>query len=94
MKISAALDATSKPASPFSALLARFLDLVKSVRMERRQRRLRLCESLPLGDKRSVAVVEFEEQRFLLGISSSGISLLQSLGPASSSGESARAERT
>jgi hypothetical protein len=38
-------------------------------------------------------VVEFEEQRFLLGISSSGVSLLQSLGPAPSSGESARAER-
>jgi flagellar biogenesis protein FliO len=93
MKISTALGATSKQTSPFSGLLERLIDLVKSVRIEHRQRRLRLCESLALGDKRSVAVVEFEEQRFLLGISSSGVSLLQSLGPAPSSGESARAER-
>ncbi len=93
MKLSTALDTTPKQISPFSALLERFLDLVKSVRIERRQRRLRLCESLALGDKRSVAVVQFEEQRFLLGISSSGVSLLQNLGPAPSSGESARAER-
>ena len=92
MKTSTALDTTPKQASPFSGLLERLLEVVKSVRIEHRQRRLRLCESLALGDKRSVAVVEFEEQRFLLGISSSGISLLQSLGPAVSAGESARAE--
>jgi flagellar biogenesis protein FliO len=92
MKISAALDNTSKQNSPFSGLFERFVALVKSVRIEHRQRRLRLCESLALGDKRSVAVVEFEEQRFLLGIGSSGVSLLQSLGPAPSSRESARTE--
>ena len=93
MKISAALDAAPKHTSPFSGFLERLLHLIKSVRIEHRQRRLRLCESLALGEKRSVAVVEFEDQRFLLGLSSSGISLLQSLGPAPSSGESARAER-
>jgi len=92
MKTSTALDTTSNRTSPFSGLLDRLLELVKSVRIEHRQRRLRLCESLPLGDKRSVAVVEFEEHRFLLGISSSGISLLQSLGPAAPAGESVRAE--
>lgn len=92
MKISTALDTTSKQTSPFSGLLERLIELVKSVRIEHRQRRLRLCESLALGDKRSVAVVEFEEQRFLLGISSSGVSLLQSLGPAPSSRESGRVE--
>jgi flagellar biogenesis protein FliO len=92
MKLSTTLDTASKPAPPLGGLLERLFEFVKSVRIERRQRRLRLCESLALGDKRSVAVVEFEEQRFLLGISSSGVSLLQSLGPAPSSGESARAE--
>lgn len=93
MKTSTALDTTAKLTSPFSGLLERFIEIVKSVRIAPRQRRLRLCESLALGEKRSVAVVEFEEQRFLLGISSSGISLLQSLGPAGSAGESARAEQ-
>jgi|HubBroStandDraft_6_1064221.scaffolds.fasta_scaffold2230989_2 flagellar biogenesis protein FliO len=92
MKISTALDTASKQTSPFSGLLERLLEVIKSVRIDHRQRRLRLCENLALGDKRSVAVVEFEDQRFLLGISSSGISLLQCLGPTASAGESARAE--
>ena len=92
MKTSTVLETTSKQSSPFSGLLGRFIDFIKLVRIEPRQRRLRLCESLALGEKRSIAVVEFERQRFLLGISSSGISLLQCLDPAAS-GESAHAER-
>lgn len=33
----------------------------------RRPKQLRLCESLPLGERRFVAVVEFERSRFLIG---------------------------
>jgi len=47
---------------------------------ERRPRRLRLCESLPLGDRRFVAVVEYEQCRFLLGGTSASIVLLARLG--------------
>lgn len=47
-----------------------------------RRRGLRLCESLSLGDKRIVAIVECDHQRFLLAATPQNISLLQSLGPA------------
>ncbi len=45
-------------------------------------RRLRLCDSLSLGDKRILAIVECDRQRFLLAATPANISLLQSLGPA------------
>lgn len=53
------------------------------LRMSRRApRRLRLCESLPLGERRFVAVVEFEESRFLVGGTSSSLVLLSRLADA------------
>jgi len=45
----------------------------------RAPRRLRLCESLPLGERRFVAVVEFEAERFLLGGTPSSMVLLSRL---------------
>ena len=42
-------------------------------------RKLRLCESLGLGDRRFVAVVEFGQTRFLLGGTSSSLVLLAKL---------------
>ncbi|HTW57920.1 MAG TPA: flagellar biosynthetic protein FliO [Terriglobales bacterium] len=45
----------------------------------RAPRRLRLCESLPLGERRFVAVVEFEGSRFLLGGTASSLVLLARL---------------
>jgi flagellar biogenesis protein FliO len=42
-------------------------------------RRLRLCESLGLGDRRFVAVVEFDQARFLVGGTSSSLVLLAKL---------------
>jgi len=47
-----------------------------------RVRRLRLSESLPLGEKRFVAVIEFESEQFLIGGGSAGVSLLARLGEA------------
>lgn len=49
-----------------------------------RNRGLRLCESLSLGDKRILAIVECDRQRFLLAATPQSISLLQTLGPAPS----------
>ena len=50
------------------------------LRLGRRpQRRLRLCESLPLGERRFVAVVEFEQSRFLVGGTSTSLVLLSRL---------------
>jgi flagellar biogenesis protein FliO len=45
----------------------------------RTPRRLRLCESLPLGERRFIAVVEFEQARFLLGGTSASLVLLARL---------------
>jgi len=42
-------------------------------------RRLRLCASLPLGERRFVAVIEFEKSRFLVGGTSSSLVLLADL---------------
>jgi flagellar biogenesis protein FliO len=42
-------------------------------------RRLRLCETVALGDKRFVAVVEFENRRFLLAGAPQSVTLLTEL---------------
>jgi hypothetical protein len=62
-------------------LQARVIALWKQVlRFGRRApRRLRLCESLPLGERRFVAVVEFDASRFLVGGTSSSLVLLSKL---------------
>jgi len=71
------------PASPLwawiDALWKRWLPLVR-----RPPRRLRLCESLALGERRFVAVVEFESARFLLGGTASSLVLLSRLSDADS----------
>jgi len=57
------------------------------VRHSRREpKSLRLCESLPLGDRRFVAVVEYQQARFLLGGTSNSLVMLARLecGPESS----------
>jgi flagellar biogenesis protein FliO len=42
-------------------------------------RQLRLCESLSLGEKRVVAVLQFEGQRYLVGATGASITLLSKL---------------
>jgi Flagellar biosynthesis protein, FliO len=50
------------------------------LRLGRRpMRRLRLCESLALGERRFVAVIEFEQSRFLVGGTSTSLVLLARL---------------
>jgi hypothetical protein len=68
-----------------------------------RPHRLRLCETLPLGDCRFVAVVELEQSRFLLGGTVSSMVLLARLedsdgrgqaGSGQPGGRASAAERT
>jgi flagellar biogenesis protein FliO len=49
-------------------------------RIRKAPRRLRLCESVSLGEKRVVAVVQYETQKFLVGGSAHTVSLLARLG--------------
>jgi len=46
---------------------------------QRPSRRLRLSETLSLGERRFVAVIEFEQSRFLVGGTASSIVLLTQL---------------
>ena len=74
----------------WNALRAGLLEMWKrTLRISRRTpKHLRLCESLPLGERRFVAVVEFERERFLLGGTPSSLVLLSRL--ADSGGPSER----
>jgi flagellar biogenesis protein FliO len=55
----------------------------RMLRASRREaKRLRLLESLPMGERRFVAVVEFERERFLLGGTAGSLVLLARLGMA------------
>jgi hypothetical protein len=60
-----------------AALLSRVFSLAAS---HHRKRRLHLCETLSLGEKRFLAVVEYDQQKFLLAGTPVNISLLQRLG--------------
>ena len=53
-------------------------------RAHRRRKALVVLESSPLGDRRLVSVIQFEEQRFLIGSSAASITLLARLPNAAS----------
>jgi flagellar biogenesis protein FliO len=77
--------------SPFGR---RFIAMWERIlRLSRRApKRLRLCESLPLGERRFVAVVEFEQTRFLVGGTPSSLVLLSRLQDASGRAENESGE--
>lgn len=57
-----------------------FLNWIASMAsVHRRQRCLRLCEMLSLGEKRFLAVVEYGQEKFLLAGTPQNISLLKRL---------------
>jgi len=57
--------------------LARITRLLQS--RTRPQKQLRLCETLGLGERRFLAVVQFEQQKFLIGGTGNSLSLLMHL---------------
>lgn len=73
------MNTTALPATA-NALWARIGALWARVRSMRRPgKQLRLTESLPLGERRFVAIVEFERSRFLVGGTASSLTLLARL---------------
>jgi len=71
----------NKPSGSFLlSLLTRVRSVVGSINVRRNPRRLKVSESVSLGEKRFIAVVEFEDRRFLVGVTPQNIALLQSLG--------------
>ena len=65
---------------PLSAVWERLWGWWRKANLRSRSRRLRLTESLPLGEKRFIAVIEFESERFLIGGGAAGLTLLARLG--------------
>lgn len=63
----------------FTRIFALLVSRLRSVKVRRRERSLRLCETLALGEKRLVAVIQFEQKRLLIGATSQSIELLADL---------------
>jgi flagellar biogenesis protein FliO len=53
--------------------------IMQRVKVQQARKNLRVCESVSLGEKRFVAVVQIDSERFLIGGSSSSVSLLTRL---------------
>jgi len=51
-----------------------------AIRVRRAPRQLRVAESVSLGEKRIVAVIEYQGQKFLVGGGSASVNLLARLG--------------
>lgn len=51
----------------------------QGVRVKRKERSMRLCETLSLGDRRFLAVVLVEQQKFLVGAAGNSVALLARL---------------
>jgi flagellar biogenesis protein FliO len=91
--------AVNVQASATKTALARVLTCLSRLfrvgRLASSRRQLHLCETLALGDKRFVAVIEFQEQKLLIGGTSSSLTMLarlpnQEYGPATESAQQKR----
>ena len=56
-----------------------FRALLGCIKVRRRERELQICETLSLGDKRTLLVVRYGAHRFLIGATNQSISLLDRL---------------
>jgi flagellar biogenesis protein FliO len=77
----------------FSRLVLPVSRILQQIKVQRAHKSLRLCENLSLGEKRFVAVVEVDGERFLLGGSSASVSLLTRLQPSSTLAEALQQSR-
>lgn len=59
--------------------LAKAWRTMRQMRSGKSSRRLRVCDLATLGEKRFVAVVQFEHKRFLVGGGAASVSLLSEL---------------
>lgn len=74
-----AITNTIQPIRLWSALVAVFRTLRARLAAVRPVRHLRICESVPLGEKRFLAVVQFEQNRYLIGCAANSVVLLTRL---------------
>ena len=79
MEANAANGETSTPETPWMTNLKALWQRTWRVAKTRKTRRLRVCETLSLGERRFVAVIEFDRQEFLVGGTGSSLELLARL---------------
>lgn len=76
-------NATSQVASPLGTsnvlALKNLWQWARRAVKVRKVRRLRVCETLSLGERRFLAVIEFDHQEFLVGGSGNSLELLARL---------------
>lgn len=72
----------------FGSFFGVFRKLLSAVRKgplgrvaSRRERRLRLCETVPLGERRLLALIQFDNQPLLVGVTPNSITLLSQPAP-------------
>lgn len=65
----------SDPLKPLRTLWS----LLQKIKMRPARKRMRLCETVALGDKRFIAVVQVDDKEFLIAGASNSISLLTEL---------------
>ena len=79
MQAQAASHATSPPGGAWGGVIKNLWQWARSAVKARKDRRLRVCETLSLGERRFLAVIEFDRQEFLVGGSGSSLTLLARL---------------
>jgi hypothetical protein len=63
----------------FRWVVVSFRHVAGTLRTQRNAKAMRLCETISLGDKRFLAIVQVDEERILIGGSSSTVALLTRL---------------
>ena len=71
--------AISPPETVWVAALKNLWQWSRRAVKVRKPRRLRVCETLSLGERRFLAVIEFDRQEFLVGGTGSSLELLARL---------------
>ncbi len=69
----------TQPSSLFESIVAKLRLFTRGISVQRRQRQLRLLETLSLGDRRFLAVVMVEQEKFLVGGGVNSVSFLTRL---------------
>jgi len=76
METEAASDVLTLPERAGATTWKKLWEWVQRVARSRRSRRLRVCETLSLGERRFLAIVEFDHQEFLVGGGGNSLELL------------------
>jgi flagellar biogenesis protein FliO len=79
MEVNAASRAIPPPGAAWVVALKNIWQWTRRAVKARKTRRLRVCETLSLGERRFLAVIEFDRQEFLVGGTGNSLTLLARL---------------